>query len=723
MMLRQRLERLLRVGRAASMMPPFDRRFAIVSLVLAGLGAISAALAGVEVSQTATEPLDETAARIKLAPVEVTAEGEGFVEKLVRTGDAWVGERVTVRLVDDGDGSVVKVQAPSAALRTIRMKWTADVPAGARLYTEKTRGEWAALDEWADSLWFFLLDRGDRTEGWGVRTQPNAFVSWRVSPGAVEAVFDVRAGGRGVKLGPRVLDAAVLLRREGIPGESAFAAGRAFCRMMCPTPRLPKEPVYGYNDWYCAYGANTATNFLADAAYVTEMAKGLRTRPYVVMDDGWQPNSPPEIKRKTGIFDSGCGPWEKAGDAFGMDMKTFAGKIAALGAKPGLWYRPMRTWEEVPDEQRLENDKRFFDPTVPAVKERIAADVARFRDWGFRLVKADYITYDFCGQYMHNVKDVSHIVPDSVRWRDESRTTAEVMRDVYQTIHEAAGDAMVVIGCNAVNHFAAGLFEIQRTGRDTSGWSWQKTAECGVNALGMRNMMNGTFYAADPDCVGLAQEGAVPWEKNREWLELVARSKSPLFISWRRSLATPDVRAAFRAAFDTLCRPGRVGEPLDWQTEALPRRWRFDDGERTYDWFSSGSLGAFENGRRELFGGKDLSNWYTHVRRRGREYDPCGVFEVKEGSILCSGKEQGWLGSCETFGDVRLEVEFREGGDSGDWNLATLVRKNGVVKRTFARPPAGEIVRVSPDNGRIFLLSEGRPVKFRRVTIFNGSGL
>ena len=36
------------------MMPPLDRCLAIVSLVLAGLGAISAALAGVDVSQTAT---------------------------------------------------------------------------------------------------------------------------------------------------------------------------------------------------------------------------------------------------------------------------------------------------------------------------------------------------------------------------------------------------------------------------------------------------------------------------------------------------------------------------------------------------------------------------------------------------------------------------------------------------------------------------------------------
>ena len=597
-------------------------------------------------------------------PIEVTAEGEEFSERLVRSGSSWIGERVSVRLEDRGDGTAVRIQAPSAALKAVRFKWSADFREGERIYTEKTRGGWSNLGDHADSLFFFLIDRRCRTEGWGVKTQPNAFVSWTARPGSVEAVFDVRAGGRGVRLGKRELEAAVLLHREGTPGEPAFAAGQAFCRMMCPVPRLPKEPVYGYNDWYCAYGANTATNFLADAAYVAEMAKGLKVRPYVVMDDGWQENSPPMIKKETGTFDSGCGPWDRAGAAFGMDMKTFAAKIAALGAKPGLWYRPMRAWREVPESQRLAGDSRFFDPTVPEVKKRIFEDVKRFREWGFKLVKSDYITYDFCGQYMHNVRDIAHIMPDGLRWRDESRTTAEVMLDIYRTIREAAGDGMVVIGCNAVNHFVPGLFEIQRTGRDTSGWSWQKTAECGVNALGMRSFMNGTFYAADPDCVGLAKEGAVPWGKNREWLDAIARSKSPLFISWKRSLATPEVRAAFREAFAEVCRPGKAGEPIDWQAEELPSKWKFETGEKSYDWFSAGSLGSYVHGRRELFNGKDLSNWYTYLHYRGREYDPLDVFSVSNGVIHCTGEELGCITTCEEFSDYRLEVEFRWTGEA-----------------------------------------------------------
>ena len=173
--------------------------------------------------------------------------------------------------------------------------------------------------------------------------------------------------------------------------------------MMCPSPRLPKGPVYGYNDWYCAYGENTATNFLADAAYVTAMAKGLKERPYVVMDDGWQHNSPPMIKKKRGCFDNGCGPWDRAGATFGMDMKTFAAKVTALGAKPGLWYRPMRAWEEAPDSLKLAGDKRYFDPTVPEVKKRISEEIRCFRDWGFKLVKADFGNFIHCLNINHNI--------------------------------------------------------------------------------------------------------------------------------------------------------------------------------------------------------------------------------------------------------------------------------------------------------------------------------
>ena len=142
--------------------------------------------------------------------------------------------------------------------------------------------------------WYFLCKDGDRTDGYGVMVQPNAFASWRTDGRSLTLVLDLRAGGLPVELKGRRLKAVTLVSRKGLPRESAFAAGQAFCRMMCLNPRLPKEPVYGYNDWYCAYGDQTYDKFLRDLKPVVALADGLKNRPFAVIDDGWQKNNPVE---------------------------------------------------------------------------------------------------------------------------------------------------------------------------------------------------------------------------------------------------------------------------------------------------------------------------------------------------------------------------------------------------------------------------------------------
>ncbi len=488
------------------------------------------------------------------------------------------GARVSV--AQNGD---VRIWATNA-ISTVTLSWEVDFTPTAKVLGdawERTYGDtyWRGICEKRDMPWYFLLSEGRRTEGWGVETQPNALVAWRVTTNRVELVIDVRAGGRPVELKGRTLEAVRIVRGKNAAGESAWDFGHRFCRMMCPRPRLPKEPVYGYNDWYCAYGKNTATNFLADAAMIVSLCEGLKVRPYVVMDDGWQRNSPPV----TG--ESGWGPWDRASENFGMAMPDFAVKVAALGAKPGLWYRPLRAWTESAAEERLKADDRFFDPSVASVRERIFTDMRRFREWGFKLVKIDYLTHDICGIWPCDYKDDQlRLIRDEREWRDHSRTTAEVMKDLYRAMREGAGDDVVVIGCNALNHLAAGLFEVQRTGNDTSGKDWSWTRDHGVNTLAMRGIQDGAFFKIDADCVGLAEKGAVPWELNRQWMDLLGRSGTPFFVSWRRQLAGSEVRKALAEAFRRASSERPTIEPLDWQRTRTPNQWR-DAGEAVrYDW-------------------------------------------------------------------------------------------------------------------------------------------
>ena len=471
----------------------------------------------------------------------------------------------------------------------VTLAWTGDLGAKTKVFGgmwERTYGD----SEWrrvgapgaprdGTMPWYFLATDGDRTDGYGVMVQPGAFACWRAFPGRVELALDVRAGSEPVELGDRALALCTLVSRKGKADETPFAAGRAFCRLMCPKPRLPSAPVYGYNDWYCAYGRNTATNFLADAKFLVEAMDALpggpvANRPFVIVDDGWQ-NA---VKHKGDPKRPG-GQWGAVNDRWGMAMPEFVRRVKALNARPGLWYRPFE-----PDEGGKLRPPPY-DPTDPVWAKRIREEMARFVDWGMELVKIDFITYDWNFAWGFETAD-SPVVRELPKWRDRSRTTAEVVRGLYRLMREVAGDKMMIIGCNAIDHFAAGLFELQRVGDDTSGYEWSRTAKMGPNTLGMRAIHNQTFYLNDGDCVGLVREGAVPWRLNRQWLDLVARSGTALFTSWKRQLATdPEVAKALAEAWKTAAGATKTGEPLDWTETPRPRRWLFGDGSRaTYDW-------------------------------------------------------------------------------------------------------------------------------------------
>ena len=104
----------------------------------------------------------------------------------------------------------------------------------------------------------------------------------------------------------------------------------------------------------------------------------------------------------------------------------------------------------------------------------------------------------------------------------------------------------------------------------------------GVNTLAFRGVQHGAFYTADADCVGVTN--SIPWALNRQWLDLVARSGTMLFVSLAPDALGADQRRDLRAALAMAARPATLGEPLDWQKTAWPAKWRLMGEERSYDW-------------------------------------------------------------------------------------------------------------------------------------------
>jgi len=495
--------------------------------------------------------------------------------RLAREG-RWEDGDLVVSLSPTSDGQRLQLSSPSAPARRMRLRWRGALD-GIRLISgdawERGYGdlEWRGFVPDRVMPWYVATSDGRTTNAYGVRTGASAFCFWQVDPQGVTLWADVRSGGAGVELGSRVLTVCDIVTRTGRAGESSFAALRAFCRQMCGNPRIPTQPVYGSNDWYWAYGRNSEATVIVDTEHIVDLAPPDGNRPFAVIDDGWQP--------ERGQAKAGVGTWDRGNEKF-PDMPGLAAKISRIGARPGIWLRPLLAHAAAPDTWRLPRDRSILDPTRPEVLKKIAEDVARVRGWGYELIKHDYSTFDVFGRWGSTMGEA--LTRDGWTFAaGSSRTTAEVVGDLYRTIREAAGDTLV-IGCNTVSHLSAGVFDICRIGDDTSGRDWARTRKMGVNTLAFRSAQHGAFYVADADCVGVTS--AIPWSLNRQWLDLLAKSGTMLFVSLAPDAIGQNERRDLRAALAIAARPQPLAEPLDWQQTAWPSKWRLLGQETTYDW-------------------------------------------------------------------------------------------------------------------------------------------
>lgn len=413
--------------------------------------------------------------------------------------------------------------------------------------------------------WYFMLTDKENCFCFGVKTHPSAFISFRVSENGITALADCRNGGMGTALNGRELPLCTFIYKI-YEKTDAFSALCDFCKALCPAPILPQAPIYGGNDWYNAYGHNSYETVCSAARINAECAKGIANAPFMVIDDGWEQGST-------------AGPW-LPNHKFG-DMRAICNEIKNRGLRPGIWIRPLNTNDPAvnDDLKILRNGKReYLDPTHPEVQALIREDVTRIKDWGYALLKHDYTTFDLFGDWG---KDFADAVPKTEGWHfyDQTKTNAEIVLELYRLIREAA-DGMLIIGCNTFSHLCAGLVEINRTGDDTSGKDWNRTVKMGVNTLAFRLAQNGAFYLVDADCVGMPK-GFIPWEKNRQWLELLAASGTALFVSLDE--VTDAQKKEIAAAYQTAQTKHTI-KPVDWFNSITPSVWQIDGKQITFQW-------------------------------------------------------------------------------------------------------------------------------------------
>ncbi|MEX2116436.1 MAG: hypothetical protein WEB37_06090 [Bacteroidota bacterium] len=516
-------------------------------------------------------------------PDEVRAVMAGKSVRLMKNRESWEFNDLTVALHARNETIAVEIQALGSSLASVTLFWKQSRNNAALIlndHWERTCGDvsWHRNSETEHLPWYFMMHDGVQTTGTGVKTGACAFCSWQIGNEWLSLTMDTRSGGEGVQLGGRRLLAAEIVTIAGDPDESPFQTGRRFMKTMCDRARMPAMPVYGINDWYFAYGNTSAELILEHTRLMAPMADGLSNRPFSVIDAGWFETSPlvPE--------DTSWGSRLDVPNAKFGDMGKLAGQIREAGMRPGIWTRPLCASHDDPFTLIVKgrDPKRpVIDPTIPENRERIADLFKVYNRWGYDLVKFDFTTFDLLGKWGSEMIREGAVTAPGWRLNDNSKTNAEIVLDVYRAIREAAGDT-IIIACDTFAHLSAGIFELNRIGDDTSGIEWAKTRTMGVNTLAFRGMHHGIFYAADADCVGLTDK--VPWEKNRQWMQLVAKSGTPLFVSAQPSATGPAQEVTIKECFALASQELPLGEPLDWMENAVPRKWRLMGKEERFEW-------------------------------------------------------------------------------------------------------------------------------------------
>jgi len=500
--------------------------------------------------------------------------------------EIWTYQDVLVSLENTGAGIAVTIQAPKVKLSSVTLQWKTPNKSSSLIlndHWERTYGDvsWQKPGDSQILPWYFLEFDGRSTNGFGVKTGAHSFCSWQIGSSALSLTLDTHTGGNGVQLTGRKLQAAEIVTLQGSSDESPFQTARKFIAVMCGKVRMPREPVYGINDWYFSYGNNSEKLILEHTAMMAPMADGLVNRPFSVIDAGWFQDSP-ALPNDCCWGDTMSRPNAKFGD-----MGSLAEKIRRGGMRPGLWTRPLcGSYKDsnsllLPLISGREENKPVLDPTIPENLERVENYFKLYNQWGYELIKFDFTSFDIFGRWgFEMLKNMSITAP---KWNmhDSSVTNAEIILNLYQTIRSAAGETYI-LGCNTFSHLAAGLFEINRIGDDTSGNEWKRTRDMGVNTLAFRGIHHGAFYAADPDCVGLTLK--VPWDKNKQWMELVAQSGTPLFISAQPDATGGPQRKEIKECFKAASLNAPLGEPLDWMETAVPKRWKLNENIEIFNW-------------------------------------------------------------------------------------------------------------------------------------------
>jgi alpha-galactosidase len=327
-------------------------------------------------------------------------------------------------------------------------------------------------------------------------------------------------------------------------------------------------PIAGWESWY-HYGLRIdADAFLANTGLLRARFGESRAFDVAQLDDGWQ---------------VGHGAWEP-NDKFPADLGELTAAVHDRGARAGLWLAPFMVERDGPgvgtehpdwclrhesgQPLRDRHGKWALDASHPDALEWLAALGVRVREWGFDMVKLDFL-------YLGAQEAGRH---------DARVTGTEALRRGLGAFVDGLGDTVYVLGCGMPMLPALGICHGNRVGPDLATpvlhrefgqpvpdrWSGWYGVQVQARNVAARFALH-HWYDCDPDVVlAWGSDGATPdgysLEDSRALATMAACCGGPFFLADDLAALTTDERAVLEdpEVLDLLPEASGAGfRPLD----------------------------------------------------------------------------------------------------------------------------------------------------------------
>lgn len=340
----------------------------------------------------------------------------------------------------------------------------------------------------------------------------------------------------------------------------------------------------GWCSWYHFYTKVTAKDIEDNLTAIVEGQERLPLQ-LVQIDDG---------------FETEVGDWFSFKPTFPEGVAPLAKKIKQQGLTPGLWLAPFivnprsRLFHDHPDwilrkKSGLPVNAGFGWNAINTALDLSNPDALAYTcevirraaaEWGFAYLKLDFI-------YATALRG---------RYHDPTLTRAQVLRHAMESIRQAVGNKVTLLGCGAPLGSMLGVVDLMRIGPDVSA-SWhpyflglrkliknEPSVPCAQNSMRSiltRANLHNHWWVNDPDCLLIRPDSELSLHEVRSLATAIGVTGGTILLSDDLPGLPAERQHIAEVLLPVLGERARL---VDWFDSFIPARARVDLLNETGEW-------------------------------------------------------------------------------------------------------------------------------------------